>query len=98
MKVIKKGRPQKGWTKELKCTGEGNGDGGCGAKLLVEEGDLFRTESHALNETDYYITFRCPNCNALTDIDDRVGNISAHELPHYSAWRKRRRRSAAPTP
>jgi len=27
MKVIKKGNGQKGWAKELECTGAGNGNG-----------------------------------------------------------------------
>jgi hypothetical protein len=42
MKVVKPGREQKGWSKQFKCTGNGNGGGGCGAVLLVEEGDLYR--------------------------------------------------------
>ena len=30
MKVIQKGDGRKGWAKEYKCTGAGNGNGGCG--------------------------------------------------------------------
>jgi hypothetical protein len=61
MKVLKKGRPQKGWAIEKECTGKGNGDGGCKAKLLVEEGDVYVTaSSHYDGSTDYYFTFRCP--------------------------------------
>jgi hypothetical protein len=41
MKILKKGRPQKGWATEAKCTWEGNGGGGCGALLLIEEEDLY---------------------------------------------------------
>lgn len=91
MKVVKKGRPQKGWAKKLKCTGGGNGDGGCGAELLVEEDDLFHTVSTALWETDYYITFRCTACGVLTDISERDAprHVRAPELPHYSEWRKK---------
>lgn len=70
MKVIKKGREQKGWAKEYKCTGKGNGGGGCGARLLVSENDLYRTISaHYDGSTDYYITFRCPECRVQTDVD-----------------------------
>jgi len=69
MRVLKKGRPQKGWATETKCTGKGNGNGGCGALLLVEQGDLFHTESHARDETTVYTTFRCCACGVLTDID-----------------------------
>ncbi|MBI4142538.1 hypothetical protein HY480_01540 [Candidatus Uhrbacteria bacterium] len=89
MKVVKKGRPQKGWAKEFTCTGDGNRGGGCGARLLVEKDDLFRTESHALHETDYYVTFECLACGVLTDINER--GIHAHELPDRSAWRRKAR-------
>ena len=88
MKVVKKGRSQNGWAKEFTCTGRGNGDGGCGAKLRVERDDLFRTESHAGWETDSYVTFECAACGVLTDINER--GIYAYELPDRSVWRKRR--------
>ena len=69
MKVLKPGRPQKGWSVEKKCTGGGNGGGGCGATLLVEEDDLFGTESHHYDgSSEYYTTFRCMACGVLTDI------------------------------
>lgn len=68
MKVVKQGRPQTGWAKEFTCTGGGNGGGGCGAELLVEEGDLFRTQSSARDETTTHTTFRCPECGVNTDI------------------------------
>lgn len=70
MKILKPGREQKGWAKELKCTGAGNDGGGCGALLLVEEADIFQTSSSALHETDYYITFKCAACGVFTDIKD----------------------------
>jgi len=71
MKVLKKGRPQKGWAIKCVCTGAGNGNGGCGAKLLVEEADLYETRSHHYDgSTDYYVTFTCPECGVQTDIDD----------------------------
>lgn len=73
MKVIKKGRPQKGWAKEFKCTGAGNGEGGCGATLLVEQDDVFQTSSsHYDGSTDYYSTFECVECKVLTDIPESV--------------------------
>lgn len=70
MQVIKKGRPQKGWAKKFECTGRGNGNGGCEAILLVEQDDVFRTQSHALNETTDYATFRCVECGVWTDIPE----------------------------
>ncbi len=86
MKVLKKGRPQKGWAKEFVCTGKGNGNGGCGAKLLVEEGDLYET-SHSCYDgsTDYYVTFMCAECGVETDINEQYTG-SHRSLPTKSAW------------
>lgn len=70
MKVLKKGRPQKGWAGKFTCTGSGNGGGGCGAHLLVEKNDLYQTSrSDYLGDTDYYVTFRCPECGVETDTE-----------------------------
>lgn len=75
MKVFKKGRPQRGWSKEFECTGKGNGGGGCGAKLLVEEGDLLRTGSHCYDgSSDYYVSFICSECGVMTDIIEYPGD------------------------
>lgn len=75
MKVIKKGREQKGWTKKFTCTGKGNGGGGCGAVLLVSKDDFYRTSSHYYDGgSDYYDTFMCPCCKVETD---------AESLPFY---------------
>ncbi|OHB24184.1 MAG: hypothetical protein A2542_01460 [Parcubacteria group bacterium RIFOXYD2_FULL_52_8] len=69
MDVIKPGRAQKGWSKEFTCTGAGNGDGGCGAVLLVSVFDLYQTMSeHYDGSTDYYTTFRCVACGVETDV------------------------------
>lgn len=74
MKVVKPGRPQRGWAKEFHCTGRGNSGGGCGAVLLVEEGDLFHTyHEHYWGETTIFTTFRCPQCKVLTDIETPSG-------------------------
>lgn len=69
MEVIKKGRSQRGWSKKFKCTGAGNGGGGCGAILLVSEYDLYET-SHGdySGDTEYYVTFCCPECGVETDV------------------------------
>lgn len=75
MKVIKAGTGQKGWSKEYKCTGKGNGNGGCGAILLVEAQDVFTTTSCARDETDYYKTFRCPECGVFTDISGAPSHV-----------------------
>lgn len=76
MKVLKKGRPQKGWSIEMTCTGAGNGNGGCGALLLVSEDDIYETQSHCRDETDYYRTFNCPECGVRTDIPyEKMGAV-----------------------
>ena len=70
MKQIKKGREQKGWSKEYACTGKGNGGGGCGAVLLVSENDLYMTSrSDYSGDTEYFVTFKCPCCGVETDIE-----------------------------
>lgn len=69
MKVIKKGRPQAGWAAEIVCTGWGNKGGGCGALLLVEKDDLFKTYRNSRDETETFTTFRCPECGIWTDLN-----------------------------
>jgi hypothetical protein len=84
MKVIKKGRGQKGWSKEYTCTGNGNGGGGCGAILLVSEGDIYMTShSDYGGGTDYFTTFRCPLCKVETDIKDVPGRIFSDLMVKY---------------
>lgn len=76
MKVLKPGRKQQGWSTEVACTGNGNGGGGCGALLLVEEGDIYITQSsHYDGSTDTYTTFRCTACGVETDIEDVPGHV-----------------------
>jgi hypothetical protein len=85
MKVIKPGSGQKGWSSEATCTGAGNGNGGCGAVLLVEQPDLFCTSSSCRDETDYFTTFKCSECGVLTDIKTP---INPRSLPSYAEWKK----------
>lgn len=87
MKVLKPGRQQKGWSIEIKCSGSGNGNGGCGAFLLVEQDDLFQTSSSCRDETDYYTTFRCPQCGVLTDLPrGKVPDTVTSVLPSHTTW------------
>lgn len=69
-KVIKSGRIQRGWSKKFKCTGIGNGGGGCRAILLVSEYDIYETVSCSMGETERHKTFCCPQCGVETDIVD----------------------------
>jgi len=87
MKVLKKGREQHGWATEATCTGKGNGDGGCEARLLVEKSDLYRTESHHYDgSSEAYVTFVCPECKVLTDIKNYPHSVS--DLPYLSREKK----------
>ena len=64
MKVLEKGI---GWNMEVKCTGFGNGGCGCGARLLVERGDIYLTHSYDYGGGhDIYYTIRCPECSVET--------------------------------
>jgi hypothetical protein len=90
MKVIKNGRPQKGWAKEFTCSGKGNGGGGCGAVLLVEEGDLFHTSRTYMDgEVEYWTTFQCAQCGVLTDLPETESPPKiGRNLPDFKSWQK----------
>lgn len=71
MKVLTPGRKQKGWATEAVCTGDGNSGGGCGAKLLVDESDLFKTltgANYGGDTPEPVATFKCVACGVLTDL------------------------------
>ena len=87
MKVIKKGRAQKGWAQEIVCTGDGNGGGGCSATLLVEISDLFLTFRYDYDGgQDQYVTFQCPECGIKTDVHDSLTPINTRSLPTETEW------------
>ena len=76
MRILKPGRDQHGWTTEATCTGDGNGGGGCGALLLMEEGDLYRTASnHYDGSREEFATFTCEACGVLTDLKGVPGPV-----------------------
>ena len=78
MKVLKPGSGQQGWSTEATCTGYGNGGGGCGAELLVEQPDLYLTSRTDMKgETDYFVTFKCPECGVETDLKNVPSNIQS---------------------
>jgi len=98
VKVLKEGRPQQGWSHEYECTGGGNGDGGCGALLLVSIDDLYKTYSHARDEITTYVTFTCPECDVETDIwSDYTRSKSdfpsdlVQEVDDKKVWNERQR-------
>lgn len=103
MQIVEPGRQQKGWAIETKCTGCGNGGGGCGALLRIEQGDLYRTSSAHYDGSDHYVTFTCGACGVESDLTwATVPSAVRETLPSKSAWLERRRQevgdtTAAPT-
>ena len=86
MKILKKGREQKGWSKEFICSGKGNKEGGCGAKLLVEYDDLFRTfQTDMTGDRDIFLTFKCVECGVLTDVPTKEWP-STTSIPDQNVW------------
>jgi hypothetical protein len=84
MKVLKSGSGQKGWSTKATCTGDGNQGGGCGAKLLVEEPDVFKTMTggnYGGDSPEPCATFKCPECGVLTDLKN-FPHSKLMELPH----------------
>ena len=71
MKILKEGNLND-WEIEQRCTGAGNDEPGCNARLLVAEEDIFITTCSAYynDDKEYYYTFKCPCCGALSDISD----------------------------
>jgi len=99
MKVLRRGSGAKSWSRKATCSGKGNGGGGCRARLLVEKGDLFQTYRSCMGrEEDWYVTFQCPECKVLTNIDDYNVPFIAQDLPTYKSWRDRQRAPKAEVP
>ena len=90
MKVLKEGRKQKGWSTERECTGGGNGNGGCGALLLVEEADIRRySHTDISGYTDPPIgVFRCCACGVTTDMKDVPYDVLKDAKEWTSYWRR----------
>lgn len=90
MKILEKSQ---GWNIEKRCTGIGNGGGGCNSLLLIEEHDIYVT-SHIdmVGDTDYYYTFYCPVCGKETDIPakDIPLSIQRKKLELYKSGYTRR--------
>lgn len=92
MKVLQEGNPN-GWEIEQECTGAGNGDGGCKARLLVSEDDIYiTTHTDYSGETEYFYTFKCPCCKVETDIPEKniVRRVRGKAMGKYRAEKERR--------
>lgn len=94
MKVIEPGTGRKRWEKEFTCTGMGFTNDGCGAKLLVEEVDLYQVNlgSSGMDESpdEYCFAFICPECGAESRVDSVL--LPQHvqgRIPSKPAWKRR---------
>lgn len=72
MKILKPGREQGPNSKEIECSGAGNGGGGCGALLLIDSTDVFQTHSSCMGESSLHRTIQCPQCSSWTDLGQGV--------------------------
>lgn len=69
MKVLESGNPHGAWKKEIVCTGLGNGNDGCGAKLEINASDIFHTAHFDYGGgADHYMTIECVECKKWTDL------------------------------
>lgn len=75
MKTIKKGKP---WSKEVTCTGTGNGGGGCKSLLEIEKTDLYITTSQCYGDSspETHYTFKCHECGVETDVTNIPESVS----------------------
>jgi hypothetical protein len=110
MKVIKKGRPQKGWAAQFTCTGESDTGGGCGAVLLVEQDDIYTFMtggSYCENADETNYAFTCSECGVETVVkSNRHGwkkpkdwpNLPTHlDFVTRETWEKRTRKQKQKT-
>jgi len=93
MKIIKKGKFEKTWTKRYKCTGKGHGGGGCRAVLELTSDDLFLDYEYADSIT---IHFECPQCTSVTkiptnDVPDKFREMIPRD---YKDWKHNQERGA----
>lgn len=93
MKVLKLGRPQNGYAVEVTCTGHGNGGGGCGALLLVDQDDLRLypgVPGESWGSRDPAVMFRCCECGVLTDLSSKEeppSTVTAQLKKATARWR-----------
>lgn len=90
MKTVEVGKPPAVWSKNYRCTGVGNGGGGCEAMLAVEQTDLFRTLDFYASEPVDHITFACQECGVCTDVTDAPPNVQSG-VPLTTKWFPKKR-------
>lgn len=84
MKVLKPGKPRFEWDRNLVCTGDGHGDRGCGAVLLVDASDLYKVTY----TSGIFVTFACIECGAETVVNEDL--VDKIPVPLKASWMKQR--------
>lgn len=81
MKILKEGNVT------VECTGKGNNNVGCGALLVLEKGDVFKTYHHARFETRTFYTIKCKSCSAKTDVGAKYAHLLGSNPDNQSSVR-----------
>lgn len=103
MKILEVGKRNNDWQEQLrggndnwKCTWKCTGHGGdnsykcCGAKVILNENDLFITGQHFKKGPTFNVTFTCSQCGVDTDIDNnQVPRETLLLLPVKEKWMER---------
>lgn len=98
MKVLEAGKVGEKWTIQHRCTGWGNGDGGCNALLEVEYDDLryYGGQEFPWRVSEPAVSFKCPCCGKLTDLGLNDWPTGYKKLPAFtSEWRDEKPRNVA---
>ena len=81
MKILKKGK-KKVTSMEVTCTGNGNGDNGCGAELLITPKDIEIMGSGMDDEENAKPCVECSECKVITVL------INPPDLMTQLAWKR----------
>jgi hypothetical protein len=83
-------RSDTGWHVDHNCTGWGNGNRGCNSSLRVSKEDLVYypgVKSESWGQKDPAVSFKCPICDACTDLGKKDWPQNASRLRKVgSVW------------
>jgi hypothetical protein len=90
MEIINRIEPNTYWfiDEDFKCTGNGNPGAGCGSTLRVQFKDLVMWPGVAgdgWGSRDATVSFRCPVCDKVTDLDRSFWPENFADLPVVNA-------------
>jgi hypothetical protein len=87
MKILELGKNTKeAWKLEAICTGKGNNKKGCNTLLEVEYTDLryFAEQEYPWRIQPEAVCFKCPACNAVTDLDKNQWPSNIEDIEKWS--------------